>query len=403
MMNARLSDPHQDVPEDSPDGVWEDPEEAARELPKQVILPARRTLADPPAGGAPQEIGLRIESNFTRSDLPGPAKGLEVQEIGTSVIRLDQTEPVPPKVERQFKFHERPAREKSGKTGDGEGHHWGGGQRYPVRWILGMGGVVTVLVIAIFLLLPAINSANAPKKNPNEGALRVEEEEKVEGMESLNQLLTQQPEALKVFRAYSQASLAEEVVPLIKDGKALESALRSHWDPLRMPSAWKPDADSAWNVQVLAGQPYGVLEGFFPDHQKFSAYFILEEGRLSMDWKATVGFGTATFAQLSQGKGDASEIRGEISPTDYYNAVWPEGEYRSYRLTSPNEEESIWGYARIGDAASEEVVALFNQGEILGEPQNSRKVTLRLVRGAEGSLPNQWLIAEMLHIDWATP
>jgi hypothetical protein len=145
------------------------------------------------------------------------------------------------------------------------------------------------------------------------------------------------------------------------------------------------------------------LEGDLPDHRKFAAYFTWQGGRLLMDWKATVAFGTATFEQLAEGKGDASEIRGEIAASDYYSAFWPEAEYRSYRLTSPDQESSIWCYVRRGDAAEGVVAPLFNRGVIIGESQSSRKITLRLVRGSPESLPNQWLIGEMLHVDWATP
>lgn len=399
-MNTRLSDPQHDVPADSSDGVWEDPDEA---LSKQVILPPRRTLADAPAGSVSQGVGLRIDSNLNRIGASTSASGIEVQEIGNPVVRLDQSEPVPLKVERQVTFHERPAQGKKGEVGNGEGREWGGGQGYSVRWIVGMGGGLTLIVVAIFLMLPAINSANAPTKDSGALALRVEEEEKVEGMESLNHLLTLQPEALQMFRAYSRASLVEDVVPLIKGGKALEETLRSHWEPLKVPSSWTPDTDPAWNVQVLAEQPYGLLEGYLPDGGKFSAYFIWQEDRLLMDWKATVAFGTASFDELSLGKGDASEIRGEISPAQYYSAAWPEGEYRSYRLSSPDGEHSVWCYSRNGEASSVDVRKLFNRGEILREAQESRKVTLHLVRGTVGALPNQWLIREMLHVDWATP
>lgn len=404
MMNRSLSDPNDHVPEKSPDDGWGDPREKSQEtLPAPVVLPARRTVGNPSTRKVAQEIGLRIDSNLTRSDSLDGGRRIEVQEIGSAVVRLDQTEPAPTKVERLFTFHERPVQENSGKNRNGEGRDWGAVRRHPVLWILGMGVAVTVLVVATLLLLPLINSTNAPKKNPGVWALRAEEEEKVEGMEALNRLLTQQPEALQIYHAYVQASLVEDVVSLVKDGKMLEETLHRNWHPLKLPSSWAPDPESSWNIQELAGRPYGVLEGYLPENERFSAYFTWQGGRLLMDWKATVAFGTATFGQLAEGKGDATEIRGEISVSDYYSAFWPEAEYRSYRLTSPDQESSIWCYVRRGEAAEGGIAPLFNQGEILGEFQSSRKITLRLGRGSSESLPNQWLVGEMLHIDWATP
>jgi hypothetical protein len=399
-MRKRKSDPRPDLPEGFLDGVWEDPQESRQGgRPQPVSLPARRTSSESRIGRADPEIGLRIDSTLSRSDA---SQRLEVTELGGAVVRLDQAENAPAKVERLYTFHEKPVLTPSGKASAGEGRDWGIVQRHPVRWILGMGGVVVVLIVAVFLLLPLINSTNAPKKDPNAVVLTVEEEEEVEGMEALDQLLAQLPEAMQIFRAYAQASLADDVVPLIKNGRAMEETLRRHWDPLRMPSSWAPAADSVWSVQKLSGQAYGMLEVELPEHQKSIAYFTRQDGRLVMDWKATAAFGTAPFTRLAEGKGDASEIRGEISTADYYSAAWPEDRFRSFRLTSPDRETSLWCYVRIGDAAEAGLAPLFNQGEILGESVSSLKITLRLERGAPESLPNQWLIGEVLHTDWAT-
>ena len=121
-----------------------------------------------------------------------------------------------------------------------------------------------------------------------------------------------------------------------------------------------------------------------------------------LDWKATTVFGTASLSQLSEGAGDGSEIRGSLSKADFYNATWPEEDYQSYRLTTPNEEASVWCYSRRGETAKHSISSLFNSGEITGEAQTIRKATLSLARGPAEALPNQWLIEEMLHVDWGT-
>jgi hypothetical protein len=262
---------------------------------------------------------------------------------------------------------------------------------------------VTVLVVATLMLLPLINSTNAPSKNLVEAAPIEEEQETLEGVEQVERLLMLQPEALQIFRAYAVASLVGDVVPLIKGGSALEETLRGHWEPLRMPSSWAPAADAGWGIQSLSGQAYGILERVLPDEENFAAYFTEVDGRLVMDWKATVAFGTAPFATLAEGRGDASEIRGEISPADYYTAAWPEDQYRSFRLTSPDREISIWCYARMGSKAEMDLTGLFSPGEILENSRSSRKITLRLLRGAPESLSNQWLIGEILQTDWVSP
>jgi len=403
-MNSRLPNPNNHVPETSPDDGWVDPGEARPEsVPKRFVLPIRRTAADPSPRRVSQSVGLRIESKSARRESSDIAGRIEVNEIGRSVVRLGEGVPPPPKVERHYTFHEKAAPGESGKNQNGESREWGMVRRHPMLWIVGMGVAMGLLVTFSLMVLPAINAPNVPGKNPVEWALRAEEGEKIEGMEALNLLLTQQPEARQIFRAYAQASVVEEIVPLIKDGKALEETLRSLWDPLKLPSSWDLDEDSSWDIQEFSGQAYAVMEGYLPDKTKFSAYFTRQSNRLVLDWKASVAFGTATFENLVEGKGDTAEIRGEISPADYYSSIWPEAEYRNYRLTSPDRKTSIWCYVRRGEATEAAIAPLFNQGVILGETQATWKITLRLAPGPAESLPNQWLIGEMLHIDWATP
>jgi glutamate/tyrosine decarboxylase-like PLP-dependent enzyme len=156
-------------------------------------------------------------------------------------------------------------------------------------------------------------------------------------------------------------------------------------------------------VLELAGQACGLLQGEFPDHSQFSAYFTQTGNHPKLDWKATTAYGTASFKELVQNQGDASEIRGEISKAEFYNAAWPETDYRCYRLISPDGETVIWGYTRRGEATEHAIASLLDKGEIVKEAQNSHKITLRLERGPTAAQANQWLIGEMLHIDWVTP
>jgi hypothetical protein len=403
-MNSSLFDPNNHVPEVSPDDSWGDQEQIRPpDLAGPTVLPPKRTLADPSSSVVQAEVGLRIESNLARTGLEDSQPRLEVQEIDGSVVRLSPEIEAPPKVERQFTFHEKPVEIRPGKKPKKLGVNVKRLHRGKPSWILGMGLTVTALVISSLMLLPAINAPNAPREDSQRRILSVVNEEEVEGMESLNNLLEKQPEALQIFRSYAQASGIDEVIPLVKDGRMLEETLRKHWKPLGLPNSWTPATDSSWSIMDLGGQPSALMEGNLPGSSKFTAYFTQQSGRLVLDWKATVAFGTASFSQLEAGSGDGSEIRGEIEPANFFTAHWPEAEYGSYLLESPDKNLSIWCFARRDGAAGQSIARLFNKGDIVVESQNSRKVTLRLVRGPDGTPPNQWLVGEMLHIDWATP
>ncbi|MES2440887.1 MAG: hypothetical protein V4584_17610 [Verrucomicrobiota bacterium] len=406
-MNSSLSDPNNHVPEVTPDDGWDDAEgSTGQNAATQSALPPRRTVADR-ASEASKDArengnnGLRIEPNVFRSETSDSTVRLEVQELGSSVVRLEQTAPAPPKIERLVKFHERPTKEKDEGPSKGENESWGTHRRHSPRWIIGAGVGVVAIVILVMLLLPFINAPNAARSNTESASVTIEEN--IEGMEALNLLLARQPEAMQIYRTFATATSADDVLPLMRDAKTLGKTLREHWRPLGVSKQWTPAEDSSWTVAEISGHPCGVLEGTLPDHTGFTACFTNDGNRLLLDWKATSAFGTATFAQLEQGGGDTSEIRGEISTSEFYSATWPEADYQSYRLIAPDGETAVWCYARRQDQTDRLIVPLFNQGEIVQEAQTSRRVTLRLERGPEGALPNQWLIGEVLHIDWIAP
>jgi hypothetical protein len=402
-MKLTASNSNNQPPEVSQDDSWSDAEDPAEgKIPLRTVLPSRRSLVDQPTPVSRTEVGLRIESTLARSAAPNSSSRIEVQEINREVIRLEQAVDAPARIERHFTFQEKQEPLDTRKSLMGESRDWGMSHRLPIRWILGMALIVGLVVIGCLMLLPVINAPNAPPEDPNKGLLTVVDEEKIGGMENLDRLLTRQTEAFQIFRSFAQAIHPDEVVPLIVDGRTLYETLRKHWRPLDVPREWEPAADCAWSVLEFGGKAYGLLEGRLPDYSSFTAYFTFQDERLLLDWKATTAFGTASFRQLSEGTGDGSEIRGSLSKAEFYSATWPEEDYQSYRLTTPNEEASLWCYSRRGETAKHSISSLFNSGEITGEAQSVRKVTLRLARGPAEALPNQWLIEEMIHIDWGT-
>ena len=403
-MNPSLLDPNNHVPAVSPDDDWDDAEGFIAETKARPthVLPPRRSVADRSLTPAADNglTGLRIDSSQTREASTNSAQRLEVQEFDGRVVRLDPLAAAPPRVPRQITFHERPAAAPGGKKPADESLQWGLARRRPTHWILGAGVAVVIFVVLGMMVLPAINAPNAPRPVPDATPFV---EAKVEGMEAMNLLLAKQPEALRIFRAYATASGVDDIVPLVRDGDFLRATLEANWRPQEISKTWEPATDPSWTVTELAGRPCGWLRGMFPNHSQFSAYFTHDGNQLRLDWKATAGWGTASFGQLENNSGDPSEIRGVLSSADYYNSNFPETDYQSYRLISPDQQIAIWCYARRDEAANQVIAPLLHPNDLGGEFQNSRKVTLRLAPGPTGAMPNQWLIGELLHLDWVTP
>lgn len=398
-------DPNNHAPEVAPDDSWGDVDGGKVEAPTPY-LPPRRTVTEKPGatlvGG---EIGLRIDSVISRSEHQETPARLEVQEIGgRSIKRLDQAEPKPEKVLYQGGFKPKPEPDPETDDKTGEGQDWGQQKRISTKHLAILGGSVLAFILLGISLLPFINSRNAPTGESSAPTYTVVDEETLPGIEEIDFLYAsqRQKEATDLFRAYVHAKNVEEVIPLIQKGEALRRSLVQHWRPQQVPDTWTPDSNTVWSIPETIGPIHGLLEGAMPDQSSFTAYFTRSGSGILLDWKATVALGSASFDELNQGRGDASEIRGTLSSVPYYDPILSENDYVSYRLTAAKGNASIWCYARRGEAAELALSSLFRQGEIVQETQSAQQVTLHLVRGTDATQPNQWLIQELLQIGWLT-
>lgn len=404
-MSSGFIDPNNHAPEVSAEDDWGDAEETPNQAASgATALPPKRKVAERPAADleAAPEPGLRIEPNLLRLEKTEQAHKLEVQEINDSVVRLEQERPPPLRVERQITFHERPSKEEDPQKLAGEKQEWGKARVQSKLWMVFAGGAVALIVITVMWLQPMLNKRDLPAANAATPSIP-EGKTISDSSQNFDELLMKQQEAAQIFRTYSQAIHLDQIMPVIRDGKILKDTLANHWKPLGIPKQWNAMMETKWLIADLDGYACGILEGNLPDHSNFAAYFVMQEGRLLLDWKATTGFSTATFSDLEQGMGDSSEIRGILSPAEFYTAEWPEAEYCSYRLISPDESTLLWCFVRRGGINEWQIGKIFGAGEIVREASGPRKITLRLERGPEGTPPNQWLVGEMLHIDWVNP
>lgn len=394
-MTPGHSDPHNHVPEVSGNDARDDAESVVR-LVAPTPIPSRGTRhGAPPPAAAKTAPGLRIDSPV-RVATSKEVQRLEVEEISPAAVRLRPDAP-PPRVERIVTFHKLADQSPESR---GEGGDWGKSHSISQRWVFGMGAVVVVLVVGGIIALPYINAPNAIVVEAPSTSPPVAKGEDTDNAEALSRLFERQDEAKSIYRSFATAASPDDFMPLICHAAELEPVVRLRWEPTGLARNWVPAPDSGWIATEIGNRPCGLLSGVLPDGSNFAAYFSEENGHLLLDWKATTGYGSTSFKDLENGRGTGSEIRGIASIENYYSQSFPESDYLSLRLESPDREHYIWCYAKLKTPVAEALKSEFLGGPILEKSGSPIKVTFALEPGPDGSQPNQWLIRELLQIDW---
>ena len=388
-------------PEVTPGDYWSDPAWMMEDVAgAPCVLPAKRIK---PTNGHAQLAGnggFLIETRLAVAD--GPPEALEVSEINGRILRLEPEAQTVERVPRQqvaFKPLAMDERRRRARSADKSGE-WGRANRHALYWVAGSGVLITALIVCAVAILPRVNRPNTILHRPGEMALVVEQVVDGEEAARMGRMLARHGEAVRVLSQVAGATTFEDILPLLREPESAQS-------PISVPTMFADSTISkkttSWTSRELDGLIYGVLEGTLADFSEFRAYFIDRDGELLIDWNASTAHSSASFSELKEGRGDAHEIRGWLAPMDYYNLTYPENAYQSYRLVSPDEEQSVWIYAERGSEVNATLERHFYGGQILRGNPDDGKMTLRLSRGPDGAMPNQWLLVELLHKEWIAP
>ena len=416
-MNPDKEDPNNHVPAVSPDDDWDglDVDQVfdsqlpplrsdAPRIPKMdVNLSAFKTIyLDRHAGEAasiPEDVNHKsLASSHVNVERPLIEK--ESFQVALVVEGLKQ-------VDVSAQGYERPLPRR--RLSSGERHDWGAIPKGSTRWML-YAALGVIGMIALIMILSHFSAKKSDMKLNNNGLGQVERvKEKSEPIRDsgvLVELMNGHREAIQIYGRYAQAKsendflksiyLSEQNAPLVKDG----------WKSVGAKSGWMPSDKASWQSHRDGEILYAELKGVNHNFSKFLAFFRYENSDLKLDWKATTGYGTASFDKLKIGEGDGSEIRGWISPSDFFTQQLPDNKYHSYIFRSTSKEASVWVYAEIGSQVDRNISALFSTSLITGEYQTEAGVILNLERGNQAILPRQWMIKNLTAANWldlATP
>ena len=399
-MTPPVSDSQNPVPEPSPEDDWGDAVQLVRDdAGGSSVLPARRQPTEKTVVTIIESEEDETTEDQETSHIPDSPLGkgkIRVREIiGRKVKRLRSEKPTVDKIARKEAAFE----EAKNERWEIEDKEWSGVQTFQTKWMLGIAAGVIVLILTCLALLPMLNKGK--EDGSREQLIRQEIGQHIEQRDAaMEELLVKRDEAEAIFEDYASAPVIDDVLPLLKDTREVEPLLRSVGHEAKVSKQWEVSENAVWSLHLVNEKPYAELVGEFPDFTKFDAYFGLKGDNLFLDWKATTGYCSASYEELKQGEGDASEIRGTVNPANLYTLAYPEGEYQCYQLVSPDQNHMIWCYAKVGTDVSTRLAKLFVGGGIVQQQVQPVNVTLKLVRGPNGALKNQWLIEELLHEQW---
>jgi len=221
------------------------------------------------------------------------------------------------------------------------------------------------------------------------------------------ELLEADPEALyeeacEILQGYSGAADASEASTWVRGAE--REALSRAWRPWEsQPYLERPELIQR-GVMSFQNPPALILWGLRKDFSPFRAYFVHEDGRLRLDWRATEAFSEIPLSELSDaGEVEGVTVRSVVQAKPFHTAALPDDKYRSFLLSGVNAEHFVWGYVERDsdlDRKLEDILSR-NTGEL--ETKSRGRATLVVGAPEWRDLDNQFLIAEVLHNEWVGP
>lgn len=380
----------------------------AQGLPQaRAIRPEPRAKIAEPATPA-RSKGLRIESvNPGRPANKHDEKpSIQIIEHGKGIVRLESQEPAPGVARGDSLPPLQPRTSKPRDHAQIFSAEWGKISGHSTRWIWWAGGGVLAMVLIGLAIQPLLTDEDQDRTAESYQALQVVDDlvavddPMVYFSENPAQVLGEIQEALKT---YARARTLEEALPVIRNADALKERLAKDWRSWNVPPDWTVSESDEISYASVGKLPYVVILGTRSDFSRYQVFLVREDGRMQVDWEATLGLGSKTFEEMKSPEIRKAEMRVIMSPISYYSQTFPESQYRAYRLTFNTTDDILWGYVPNGSPAAAALAEIFNEKAVFSDKPTQQAMRLRLTRGPAGASLNQWVVLDVLHKGWVTP
>ncbi len=269
--------------------------------------------------------------------------------------------------------------------------------------ILTASGCLLLIVITLLIYLgtqngsPTARQPDISRDQLDEESLSLVDKDLDRSLRNLEQ---RKSEALALFEEFSTSLDPESIRAIVVNPEKNLPLIERSRTAEDVDKVWGASGETNWQLEESNGNACAVLFGRDLNQRPFTAYFVDIENELLLDWRATVGYGTASFKELSEGNGDGSEIRGIASIANFYTLAYPDSEYFCLRFLGPDQQSHIWVYCKSDSELAAYLKARLD-GRFSGQDKSvMAKLVLHLVKDREDAFPNQWKIDNLLSSDW---
>lgn len=299
---------------------------------------------------------------------------------------------------------------------------WGTKKRSTIWLWFSLIGVITAVIAVVVGLTIWVNEDNTVDVDPSppsdffmispeklgDGPLGWYNENSVEVLDEVTRIIQVVNNAEEVqeieklvrdspFRAFSEIDLA-------KWGSKLETNSLSGFQ-------WAPKV--VYSPERSGSKERGYLEisGTRENGEKFSAYFVNEDGRVVLDWDATIGWSEMSVPEMiAEAPRKNALVRCEVTKKDpSFDLSFGGQEYSGYLLAGENIDRFFFAYIDLsterGRTMDRDLRLSLNYGSLVTDtpPFSNRKSTLRVRFNSEIGSNGRYEIVEYLNDGWVTP
>lgn len=157
-------------------------------------------------------------------------------------------------------------------------------------------------------------------------------------------------EAEPLARKFLEATTIGELLPLVRDPAAAEPRMRRFYPDGKVAAPGLSQFNASGEAASLGKLRSVVVTTRDFDNKALA--FTDTAGDMKVDWESWVGWSDMTWDEFRASKpADGKVFRVTLSPVEYYNFKFSDDtKWQSYRLVSPDQEHSIYGYTERGSS-----------------------------------------------------